>query len=255
MKEHSSLLPPIATSANAVQVEFVLVERPLGDPLFGNSLWNVVDQIGVLDPEVRQALLKHGIRVGITGSAPPMELEALLELSSSEDPDAFGLDGQGRWSGRRVTLLSRQETDVRVFDEPWNECLVNVPRGEEAQVRSFEQSRFLFRVKAMETQPGWAKIEFMPQIHHGAVQARPTATQAAWTYRTGQKIEPVFPLGFDMTLGEGEWALIGLAGNDPTSLGHHFFSNASGDVPSQRLLIIRLADTANVEVARSEQGR
>ena len=251
-KQHSSLLPPIATSPDAVQIEFVIVERPLGDPLFGSSLWNSVDQIGVLDPGIRRTLLKHGIRVGITGSAPPLQLEALLELSSADRSDSFALDDRGRWSGRRVTLLARQETDVRLFDGPWPSCLVNVPRGEESEVRSFEQARFLFRVKAMETQPGWASIEFMPRIHHGQVQSRPTAMQAEWAYRTGQKVEPVFPLGFDLTLGEGEWALIGLEGNEPTSLGYHLFASANGELPMQRLLIIRLADTANVEVALSE---
>ncbi len=250
--KHSSLLPPIATSASAVQIEFVIVERTLGDPLFGNSLWNVVDQIGVLDPEIRRTLLKHGIRVGITGSAPPAELEALLELSSEDDAGFYGLDGQGRWSGRRVTLMARQETDVKPFDDPWSECTVNVPRSESSEVRSFEQARFLFRVKAAETQPGWANIEFVPQIHHGQVQSRPTASKASWTYRTGQRVEPVFPLGFDLTLGEGEWALIGLAGDDPTSLGDHLFTRTAGQLPVQRLLIIRLADTAKIEMARSE---
>jgi len=251
-QEHSSLLPPIATSPSAVQLEFVLVERPLGDPLFGKSLWDVVDQIGVLDPQVRGTLLKHGLRVGITGSAPPLELEALLELSSKDDTDPFGVNDRGRWAGRRVTLLAGQETDVRPTDELWSECVVNVPKAEISEVRSFEQARFLFRVRAEETQPGWANIEFVPQVHHGEVQSRPSAAEATWMYRTGQKIEPVFPLAFDLTLGEGEWALIGLDGSDPTSLGYHFFSTASGQLPSQRLLIIRLAETAKFSVAREQ---
>jgi hypothetical protein len=247
---HTAGLPPIVTSPEAVQLEFVIIERPWGDPLFGAALWNQLDQIGALEPAARMQLLEHGIRVGNTGSAPPGVLETLLELDSQELelPSLSESRGQKR---SLVALRAGHETEVPP-GQLWNECVVNVPAGSDRSVRSYQQAQFLFRVKAVQSQKGWASIEFLPEVHHGTVQTRHTPTPGGWVLRTGQNTEPMFPIRFELTLAERESAIVGLAGDDPTSVGYHLFGSPPGGSAVQRLLVVRVADTAKVNVVRAE---
>ena len=40
-----NLLPPLRPARDALQIDVVFIERPLGDPLLGKTLWNDIDQV------------------------------------------------------------------------------------------------------------------------------------------------------------------------------------------------------------------
>ena len=69
--QQTSRMPQKGPTRDAVQLEIVFIERPLEDPLLGHALWKEVDQIGALDPAVRDVLRKNGFKVGVTASDPP----------------------------------------------------------------------------------------------------------------------------------------------------------------------------------------
>jgi hypothetical protein len=91
-------------------------------------------------------------------------------------------------------------------------------------------------------QDGWVRVEFVPEIHHGDLQLRPTPTDdAGWAYRSTQNIAQCYPQKFAVTLNVGESAVITAAGGEET-LGNQIFRRDQNGEQRQRLLIIRLVD-------------
>ena len=68
-------LPPLPVARDAVELELVLIDRPVSDPLLGKSLWREVDQVGGLSLEQRAAVREAGLQVGQVGSTPPDALQ------------------------------------------------------------------------------------------------------------------------------------------------------------------------------------
>lgn len=244
----ASGLPPIPTSRDAVQLEVMFVERPAGDSLLGESLWNEVDQVGTLTPETQKALRKNGFQIGLTGSAPPQALEQLLGLKSEFST------GNGEQSkklvGRRIVLASGAETEIQTGDV-FPRCSVDVEGPNGTETKEFKNVRFVFRLKVEREQDGWARLEFLPEIHHGGNQFRRVATKFGWEHRTSQDIYPLYSQRFSLVLNMAEMAIVS-ADNDakPQSVGRHFcFSQNSN---TQRLLIVRLASMTRSDPVYAE---
>lgn len=241
VQKHSAGLPPIPVPKNAVRLQVVIVERPLGDPMLGPALWNSIDQIGVLNHATRQSLQEDGLRVGTAGSSPPRALESLL---GSEAHSGWVETGPGsRWSSREVTLLPDTQSVIQPGESLLAHCLVNVPNYKGRAMQEYRDARFVFLASAKQIQNGWAEIEFVPQIHHGEVHQQPVPTMLGWAGRVGQNIESLPSRRFVLKLGAGEMAVIGSSGQDPSSLGHHFFSKAGESHSLERLLLVRLLDS------------
>ncbi len=242
----NTALKPISAPRTAIQVEIVFVERPDGDPLLGDILWKDLDQVGAVDLAIREGLKRNGLRIGIASSSPPRTLQQLLGLAT-EIPDADGDEGK-RLVGRRVSLVSGSETEIQaspIFDR----CAVTSWNGEASAEKTYENARCVFRLRAHKVQDGWAKLELTPEIHYGENRLRHTATTAGWELKTTQQTEPFYGQKFEVTLNQGEMAVIAESGDQPKSLGRHFFhGNEDGD-PVRRVLIVRLADLGRAEPA------
>ncbi len=267
-------LGKIPTSRTAVTLEIVFVERPVDDPLLGSLLWDEVDQIGSLAPEDRQALSKIGFRVGRVGANPPRALQTLMGLAT----DVTNADDK-RLIGRRVVLPSGAETEINT-GLPQFQATINLPTTDGMQQKTLENVRGVFRMKAKRLQPGWARVEFLPEIHHGRMVNRPMAIAGGWQLQTSQAIERLYRQKFALDLNMGEMLIITGDVLPENCLGKHFFHSnmftdansqttpngvplpnsgqneepISGSKPEiQRLLIIRLADLATAESLYSEQ--
>lgn len=233
-----SLLPPISAPKEAVQVEFVIVERPADDPLLGGDLWREVGQVGALTPELRAALEQNGFRIGHVGSTPPPALETMLGITSQFDENANNDEGV---RGRRHPFLPGGDTEVQTSNlAPEMSLLIHSRSGE--SWRDFEQARCLFRVKAERKEDGWAAIELTPEIHYGQNRLRPVAGLNKWDLKTTQDVHPFYNQRFTVLLNVGEMAVVTCDGEQPESVGGRFFLAGTEAVPVQRLLIVRLAD-------------
>jgi hypothetical protein len=234
-------LPPIAAPADAIQIEILFVERPISDPLLGHALWQEVDQIGAIEPHVRQTLHDNGFRVGIASSSPPRALQSMLGLNSDVPNTSSGIQSP-QLSARRVMLRSGAETEIQTCLQ-YPLCALEL-RGIDGSVQSkeFESVRCLFRVKARRLQDGWARLEFLPEIHHGDERLRHTAAADGWQLKTTQEVEPLFSERFELTINVGEMALVTTNGKSPRSAGYRFFVGPGEDEKVQRLLVVRLAN-------------
>jgi hypothetical protein len=261
-----NVLGKIPTSKTAVVLEIVFVERPVGDPLLGSQLWDEVDQIGSLPPEERRTLSETGFRVGRVGANPPLALQTLLGLSTD-----LRADDEKRLVGRRVVLPSGAETEINTgVVHPLS--TIEVPLAKGSETKTFENVRGIFRMKAKTLQDGWARIEFLPEIHHGQMSNRPVAVQGGWQVQTTQAIEKLYRQKFSLDLNLGEMVIISGEPTPQDSVGSHFFHSPQftdtlaeaaqkPDEPPepsvtpngiQRLLIVRLADLSAAKSVYSE---
>ncbi|MCA9067281.1 MAG: hypothetical protein KDA84_00050 [Planctomycetaceae bacterium] len=251
-------------------LEIVFVERPIDDPLMGDQLWSEVDQIGSLPADVRQKLNEMGFCVGRVGANPPRALQTLMGLSME-----VGNQKEKRLVGRRVVLPSGAETEV-MTGRPLIQSKINVPTAKGMEVKTFENVHGVFRLKAKQLQDGWARIEFLPEVHHGRLVNRPVVVQGGWQLQTAQAIERLYGRQFALDLNLGEMVVITGNFEPEDSVGRHFFhgneysdandpnlQNPSEQPPPesqldnspgiQRLLIVRLADLSTAESIYSEK--
>ena len=243
-------LPPIPTSRDAMQLEVLLIERPIGDALLGDTFWNEVDQVGSLEPETRLALSRNGFRIGHTGSEPPRALEQMLELNSEAERTATP-DQQKHLVGRRVVLASGSQTEVQAGSLFAN-CIVDLAGNDEAEAKEFKNARFLFRLKAERDQDGWARIEFAPEIHHGAYRLRRVAGSGGFQLKTAQDVYPLYDQRFSLMLNVGEMAIITTDGENSGSVGGHFFLGDGENARVQRVLVVRLSDMTKTDPVYAE---
>ena len=253
-------LPQLRAAPGAIQLDAVYVERPIGDPLLGPELWRYVDQVAAVDAEARGPLRRNGFRVGLVGANPPIALQKMLGLKSdfAFEPEAERVK---QFVGRRFLLVSGTETDIQI-SPAYPACTVRVDRAGEILSRRFEQAVCKFRIRAERMKDGWARLEFVPQIHHGAPHERRVVGDAGWMFQTGQESETFFVQRFNVKLCTGEMAVITCEEQSEETLGHLFFrgpaalrppdgdrdatpqeqaEEALPDYPVQRVLIVRLA--------------
>jgi hypothetical protein len=242
-------LPRIRPSRETLQVEIYLVERPLGDPLLRDILWDNIDESGALDPRVRQLVNQNGFRVGVAGSDPPQTLQNLLGLTTNA---ASVADGKGV-SGRRVGLFEGTGTEIQTGPIV-ERCALEVINNDGAiAAHDFDGNvRCVLHLSAERFQPGWARLEFRPEVHTGERRLRHVAGENGWNYQTTQEVTPFFTQKFDVTINQGELVIIGLNPTGPQSLGHHFLIGTSESDQFERLLVVRLVDMHTTVGVRSE---
>ncbi len=233
-----SLLKPVAPQVDAIVLEVSFVERPVGDPLLGNRLWDELDTISTLDPTVLTSLRRNGFRFGVAGSEPPRSLLA-----------AMGVVG-GRYNGHRYSQRSGQAVPIETW--PWYAtCRIKFDEAGEPRQQTYENARCVFRVTPERLQDGWVRVEFIPEIHHGEMKLRAVPGDQDWQQIPSQLIDPLFDERFSVELNLGETVVLSASGDDPESVGHHFFRGGTTGHKLQRLLIVRLVDMKRLDGVRA----
>ena len=236
---------PLGTPNDAMKLEFVFAERSLNDPLIGSALWDRLDVIGRRPASVRTALALHGLRVGQVGGALPPALEELLALTApnvaTDESTGASIDNKEKLRGWRLYLRDGGETEVGLHDEPIEQITFTPPDQDDA--REFTEVKFVLRITARRLADGWARLECLPEVHHGPRRMRYTATVSGWGFRTSQQILPLYALKFTVDLTVGEMAIMTSApGAGKTSAGRMFFSRDATHPGLQRVLVVRLAN-------------
>ncbi len=257
----------IPAARNAVTLQIVFVERPANDPLLGSQLWDEVDQIGSLSAEDRKALMKAGFRIGRVGANPPLALQKLMGMTA----DITARD-EKRIVSQRFAMPSGVDSEISI-GQPVPQATIELPLETGSRKKTFENMRGVFRMNAKQLQDGWARIEFLPEIHYGRVVNRPTVTRGSWQLPQRQAIERLYRQKFSLDLNVGEMVVITGEPEQKHSLGKQFFhaseftgterDPAESETPEQnpeetsvgiqRLLIIRLADLSVAESLYSDQ--
>lgn len=242
--EKNGGLPQVQRLAETVGMEIVFLERPADEPLLQpKKLWEGVDLVGQVPPDLRQRLRKHGFQIGHSGATPNSALETLLGLKSASSGAQAPIDPQ-KMFGHRVIRPTGGETVVPA--SKFHPQIVGLVTDETGRPIDFENARCVFRITAERLQDGWAKLEFTPEIHHGRETYRAMANENSngFVGTTSQRIYRLYNLRFSMKLNVGEMAVITSEQKHPDSLAGSFFVEGLGNSAVQRLLIVRIADVA-----------
>jgi hypothetical protein len=255
-------LPALQAPPGSMQLDVVYVERPAGDPLLGQKLWQHVDQVASIDAAARGLLRHNGLRMGIVGANPPMALQRMLGLKSdfAYEPVA---EQDKQLVGRHFFLVSGGETEIQI-SQPYLKCSLNLISANSTEPLHFENAVCKFRVRATRLQDGWAQLEFVPQVQYGQEQQRYVVGDAGWKFQSGQQTETFFLHRFEIRLSTGDMLVVTAEDDAPGTLGQLFFrgpaalrppravdeepaedneqtASSTLDHPIQRLLIVRLA--------------
>ena len=239
-------LPAIKVPPDAIELEIMFVERPTGDRLMGDALWNEVDTILNLEPQEQRDLARNGFRIGVAGSHPPAALQQLLELRAKpkEGEVTTVMESDQRLQGNRIFVSSGSETQIQLNDVPYESFGFKqfaATGARDPEARTFNGVRCLYRVSVRREQPGWVRLEFVPEIHHGMEQLRPAANTDQWEFKAQANIEKLYAQRFTLLLNTGDMALVTGRDDLPDTVGHRFFTGPEGNDGVQRMLVVRLA--------------
>jgi hypothetical protein len=220
-------LAPLASSDGLV-VDSVLLERPAGDPFLDRDLWAAVLPVG--PPEKRALLSENGLRAGVLGGAVPTRLLTLLESESDTvDP-----------STRTFNVRKDAVIPTAVPADPCRYSVLPDLAGKPVPVE-LTQARCGIFVRPQQTLDGRVRLFCEPQVQHGVRQEwlRPTEDGTRFVKREEVPLERYPELGFEVTLGAGDYLLIGWPTERPDVLGSALFAVEANGRPRQRVLVIR----------------
>ncbi len=169
-----NLLTPLRPARDALQIDVVFVERPLGDPLLGKTLWNDVDQVAGFDSTELDGLKQLGILIGNSGQNPCPALERMLrETADPLEAEA----ARNCMPLKKQTFCLRNAETCSIETNALAKCTVELPLYTGAKEKTYENFKSILRLTAFRVQDGWARLEFAPEIHHGVDRLRPDGCQ------------------------------------------------------------------------------
>ena len=245
-----------------IVLEVVLVERPADDPLLGRALWDSVGEVGVVEDRQAERLAEAGFRVGIASADPP---EALRKLIDRSEPIGTPLPNVRLAGGperdddvivKRVPL--RVGGDAALHTGPTGRAFVIVSpppaAGGEPRTESFADAVGAVRVASRNPHDRWVTFELTPEVHHGPVALRPKAGLAGMETAAGQRVRAWPDRACEVTVTVGDSVILGLRDDaDPEGLAAGLLADERDGYPTDRLLVIRLADVRQVEGVKVER--
>jgi hypothetical protein len=237
------------TGSDVVQLEWALIERPVGDRYLNEDLWALVNE-QVIPLERKDLLENNGLRIAQIGGLLPAEFQELLHSERSNP------------APRRRALRAGNLTRLAV-GAPVAKCSVlapNAPRNfvsapDEAADYDFENVQFNLVASSALVSDGKVRISMTPEIQHGQskVTIRPSENNNGWVCKQQPNTRTYGELSWDVTLAPDDYLLVGCWFKSKQTYGKECFVRIDEPRPVQRLLVIRavrqLSEAAGTEVA------
>ena len=215
------------TGDDVIQIEWALLERPVGDPYLSRSLWEHADE-QVVAHEQKATLEDNGFRIGQIGGITPSQLQSLLtsERCCVNPPRHIELH-----AGNPTTLAVGAKRAICSFD---------LMEGGKRTTIAFEQAECKIQVETALTADGRTRLRFTPRIHHGqALAVIQPAAEGGWGFKREDPVESFPSLSWEVTLAPNEYVLVGASGDRPETLGSCFFVRPELNRAMQRVLVLR----------------
>src|SRR5262245_1799730 len=155
-------LPPVQPAEGAY-IEWILLERPLGDPFLDRDLWN--DTLPIGSAETQALLVENGLRAGVLAGNLRPRFQQILESET------------GSLNGRGLTFGLRKD-EVLPTNGPTEKCefaVLTDLAGKRTHV-ALTQARCGVLVRPEALPDGRVRVTCEPQIQHGEKQERFRAT-------------------------------------------------------------------------------
>ncbi len=250
-----ALLQAARMSPDSVAMEVIFIRLPHDDRQTYEAIWREVDETPFAS-DLRQRLNENGLRAGVVAAQLPTPLQEILKRYQIDEPETpsnqpeeglqqantVKFDKEPAVNMRRLQLRSGRRGEV-VASSLKTRAEVLLKDVDAVRGRSFENCQGLFAVKAFPELDGRARLELVPELHHGDPQQRFTGADGVWRLETARPRQVFDELMLDTTLACGEMVLIGAVPEKPGSLGHHFFTENQGGEIQRKMLFVRLTHT------------
>lgn len=238
-------LPPLHSERNVIDLEVYFVDRVVGDPTISDGLWRAVNQAA--GPMSTHADLRRaGMQYGVAPSSPPAALQSLISRG-------FGSTSTKVTAVNKVPLINGSSAPINVATLPAS-CHIPSSGKKGSGAMQVTQGNCTFQIAVERLQEGWVRVAFLPQIQYGAEQVRPVATDQRWENKNGQQVESYYEQEFSLDLNTGEFVVVGLADEQPGTLGHLFFRSGDPAGRFQRVMIVRLAGMQSMKPLGNSRG-
>jgi hypothetical protein len=230
-------LKPLPTIRDGIRLDVFNVDRHVGDPRIGPSMWQAVSQGGSMEPAALAKLNAYGFRFGTVPANPPLSVQSLILNTESNTAE--------RTSHGSFECPTGQHSILDVMQLPEG-IEVSIPTAEGPRTLKLHQAKSVLRLRADRIESAWARLEVVPEIHHGERLNRAVPGEREWVMSASQEVVPLYPLRFHVELSRGEMAVIGLNPQSQSTIGRIFFRNTFSD-PMERVMMIRLADVFTLQ--------
>jgi len=243
-----SPLRPLSPAPETVALEVFSARLAPGDRRLSEALWADVDE-QQLPAETRRSLAQHGLRCGVIGPHPPPALVELLKITEhAADPATQGQrDPEQLLSEPTVTLraiYTRAGWRNEIIASKTYDALPLLERdGDEVRGQTYHKAEGRFAMRAYPQSDGRVRLEISPELQFGDAQQRWTGSGGALRAEAARPKKTFDGLDLKIPLAPGEMLLVTCLPDRPGSVGHWFFMEDVGDRYSQKLLVVRLAQT------------
>lgn len=235
----------VPSTGEGLFVETALVDQPAPDPFLTRELWDSAVTTNPLTAEQTALLELNGLRVRVTTGIPPARLQTLLTTDGATlSPMARSLRlGQPKvvpvnGPVERLAFAVRRDlkADATPLDADDVEC------GLSLTARIETDGRIALRCE--------------PQVQSGDRQQflKPTADGSGFSRQERKPLDTFPTLGWEVTLGPGDYLLVGPTADAAGTLGQGFFYAMNGDRLRQRVLVVRAAHAADSPTAPAKPG-
>jgi hypothetical protein len=219
-----------------VQLEWGLIERPVGDRYLNEDLWSLANE-QVVPLEQKDLFDFDGLRIAQMGGLLPSAFQDLVRSERSNPSPQRKLVRAGKPTLLEIGPL-RAECEC---GEPRPALLTGLWPPEH-QIH-LVNAQFAIEVTATPADADKVQLSFTPQVRHG--EAKPTIKPAedgsGWTSSSQATIDKYGELSWVVTLASTEYLIIGGRSESRNSFGKAAFLRIDEPRPVQRLLVIRVA--------------
>jgi hypothetical protein len=241
------LLQPAQMSADSVVIEVFFVRCPPGDKRLNCELWNEVDEQQV-PAEVRERLWANGFRAGLVYGQLPVALSQLLELGGKPAPNDGVVENDFSTFEPEPTVMRRhiQARPARrneiIASSVYDSLPVLISENGEVRGGTYRQAQGVLALKTFPQSDGSVRLSLVPELHHEQARQRWVGRQGMLQMDTSRPRRSFDDMALSARLMPGDMLVFTSLPDRPGSLGHHFFTTSEGE-SSQKLLVVRLAQT------------
>jgi hypothetical protein len=224
------------TGSDVVQLEWGLIERPVGDRYLNEDLWALANE-QVIALERKDALESNGLRIAQIGGLLPSEFQDLVRSErSNPSPQRRTI----RAGIPAVLTIGPVRTNCD-WGFPPNSFLAGlVPKP-------LRNAQFALVVTPSMEGENKVRLSLTPQIEHDEVRTSiiPAADGSGWSRVQKATTDKYSDLNCDVTLAPGEYLLVGCWFESKSTFGKECFVRIDEPRPVQRLLVIRATRLIN----------
>lgn len=226
--ERRDTAPVTSAPAERVVLDYRLVDQSAGDPFAVDSLWAIARC--PLSHEKAALLAENGIRVGlVSGLIPPEFIARVTNERYLIDPRALAT-GAG-------------EEKVIPVNGPIESATVRLVKSwaGQADERELADVECGLTIRGVSDPRGPFRLTCTPTVQFGSKESwlKPTADRTQFVWERQKTRESLATLAWDVSIGPGEYLIVGPTDRPAGTLGELFFFHSEPARVRQRFLVVR----------------